>query len=233
MKKNLKRFSELDGYKIHKKDQDVNDWLVRGDDDHIIGVVNDLVVDIDLMKVAFLEVSLSDHYIKIQGKPHYILLPMENLDLDKISEEVLARGITERMIEVYPAYDGRIITPAYLFKLETHFDMVEKGIFKEHGLLETEDFRDYSRDNSETDNIYGPRSSQKRRTSYASIDNEPVFEYDLPELRVKYLELKKELKIAHAEREIAVIERDIALAQLKKNKLGRSDDRYHDNFKHK
>jgi hypothetical protein len=52
-------------------------------------------------------------------------------------------------------------------------------------------------------------------------------------LRVKYLELKKELKIAHAEKEIAVIEREIAVAQLKKNRLGRTDGRYHDNFEHK
>jgi hypothetical protein len=219
MKDNLIRFSELDGYKIHKKDQDVNDWLVRGEDDRILGNVNDLMVDMELMKVVYLEVSLSDHYQKIFGKPLFMLLPVNNVDLDKETEEVLARGVNEKMLEVYPSYEGRIITPAYLFKLQTHFDLIEQGIYKEQIASKYED--------------YSNLSDEMPNRSSKGHDDEHIFDYDLSELRVKYLELKKELKISQAEREIAMLERDIAFAQMKKEKLEKPNRRYRHNFEHK
>lgn len=223
MKNNVRRFSELDGYKIHKKDQDVNDWLVRGEDDRILGNVNDLMVDMELMKVVYLEVSLSDHYLRIFGRPLFILLPVNNVDLDKETEEVLARGMNEKMLEVYPTYEGRIITPAYLFKLQTHFDLIEQGIYKEQ----------IAYSNMSEEMPYKLQKGHHDDFDHKHNDDDHIFDYDLSELRVKYLELKKELKIAQAEREIAVLERDIALAQMKKEKLEKPNRRYKHNFEHK
>lgn len=194
MKRNLKRFSDLDGYKIHKKDSDVHDWLVLGQDSRVIGHVNDLIVDMDIRKVAYLEISLADDFQRKNGRN--ILLPIEKADIEKDTEEIIV-PMNEWEVELYPTYDGRIIAPAYLFKVQNHFDLMEQGALE----------KKFSDRNDEA--IAG----SDRNLSDGYPDSE-----ELTDLKVKYLEMKKELKIAQAEKEIAILERDIAVAQLKREK---------------
>jgi hypothetical protein len=225
MKKNLKRFSELDKYKVRRKNHDVNDWLVRGEDNHIIGFVNDMIVDLELKKVIFLEVSLADGYHKTKGNPLYILIPLERVDLDAETEEVLA-PITQHSVEIYPNYDGRIITPSYLFKLQSHYDVIDSGDYNKSERKEERSWENLNRNKEFQDNL--------KEREHNSDNNDPLAQYELAELKVQYLELKKELKKVQADREIAILERDIALAQMRKEKLETGIDKKHQfNFEHK
>ena len=195
MKTNLRRFSEMSGYRVHKRDHNVTDWMTRGEDNHIIGYVNDMIINTQLIKAAYLEISLSDDYQKARGKAQNILVPLKLVDIDKDGEEIQTIGIDRHTIETYPVYEGNIITPEYLFKLQSHFDVKQNGRKKE------------KQQEIPNGDLF---------PEYPDVES---LQHELSRQKLENLELKKKLKVAQAEREIAILERDIAFTQNQKKKI--------------
>lgn len=192
MKNELSRFSSLHDYKIRSKDPDVRNWKVRGRN-KMIGHVTEMIVNVRKRKVIFLEVFRQDLLGKDDSEA-YILLPIDKVELNKEKKEAVAVNLTDQMIEMYPVYENRITGPDYMFKLENYYELIKDA-------------------------------ARMRKIKYSSYlyketaTAQPETDRREAELRIKYLECQKQLKTALAEKDLAILERDIALTQLRKDRL--------------
>lgn len=196
MRSKLYRLSELNNYKVKSKDPDVRDWTLRGKH-KLIGRVTELIVDVKKRKVVFLEVLLD---VSVHGREDaYILLPIERVEFLQKTKEIIAPDITGPALEIYPAYDNRIIGPDYMFRLENYYELIKDG--------------------SRLRNVRYSLYMHKEGSPVNEFAKDPAAELAETELRMRYLECQKQLKIAQTEKDLAALERDIALAQLKKDQL--------------
>lgn len=189
MNNRLSRFSSMHDYRIRRKDPDVRNWKVRGKN-RLIGHITEMIVDVRKKKVVFLEVFRQDLLGKDDSEA-YILLPIDKVELNRETKEAIAANLTDQMIEMYPVYENRIIGPDYLFKLENYYELIKDEV----------------------------RMRNIKYSSYQYKDTMEGTEWREAELRIKYLECQKQLRTALAEKDLAVLERDIALAQLRKDRL--------------
>ena len=93
----MRRISELTGVKIESGDPDPRGWTVCGPDGSSIGRVNDLLVDMDAMKVRHLLVE-PDASAGI-GSDEYLTFGVDEVDLRPERQEVVARAFERTSYE--------------------------------------------------------------------------------------------------------------------------------------
>jgi hypothetical protein len=90
----LRAMSELSGYTIEKGDPDPRGWSVFGFDNHRIGSVVDLLVDIQAMKVRQLLVATSnDEGRDSEADESLVAIDIDDVDVRTDPREVFASGL--------------------------------------------------------------------------------------------------------------------------------------------
>jgi hypothetical protein len=84
--------SALDDYEVADGYPEVRGWNVRDAEDRSIGYVYDLLVDVDAMRVRFLDVELAEKFAVAEADRR-VLIPMENVDLDGTGDQVLLPSV--------------------------------------------------------------------------------------------------------------------------------------------
>lgn len=92
----LRPLRSLPGYRIVPEEPDVRGWLLVGEGDVRLGVISDLIVDLDAEQVRYVVVD----------DTRSVLLPIGFLDLDIEGERVVASGMRHDDIALLPAYAG-------------------------------------------------------------------------------------------------------------------------------
>lgn len=93
----LQPLRRLHGYRLAREEPDVRGWPVVGDDDEPLGVVRDLIVDVDAETVRYAAVDCN-------GRP--VLLPVGFLDMDVDRARVVAPGLRAADLAPLPTWDG-------------------------------------------------------------------------------------------------------------------------------
>ena len=101
----IARLSDLDDYKVADGEPDVRGWTVKTREGREVGKVEDLVVDLGELRVAYFEVELDRAALRL-GHSRRVLVPTGAARLDD-GEETAYLGFTGTELIAAPAYDPR------------------------------------------------------------------------------------------------------------------------------
>ncbi len=93
----LQPLRSLRGYRLAREEPDVRGWPLAGEQGEQLGVVSDLVVDVDAGTVR---------YAAIERAGRRVLLPVGFLDIDVEAARVVAPGLRDADLAALPAWDG-------------------------------------------------------------------------------------------------------------------------------
>lgn len=108
----LRRLRDLTSFEVADGNPDVRGWAVRGADGRRFGQVHELIVDIDALKVRYLDVELDDS-LRINPHDRHILLPIGVAALDEDGDNVFVPSLTAERALDYPPYIEIQITRQY------------------------------------------------------------------------------------------------------------------------
>lgn len=102
---NQKRLQELDhsDYEIVKGEPDIRGWDVKYMTGQKLGVVEELIFDIQEKKVRYMIVDLEENELKLL--PRKILIPIGLAELDRKDDDVLIPNIAIEQLSRLPEYD--------------------------------------------------------------------------------------------------------------------------------
>jgi len=139
---NLRRMSDIKkDYEVADDHEDVMDWDVVGRDGTKIGEVEDMIVDMQAMKVRYLEVELDDDLPGVQDDQR-VLIPVGIADLDYSNKNVMVSSLDSSMATSYPAYRGEPITREYENSLMSSFSPgYQAGVAQDTSFYDHEHFQ--------------------------------------------------------------------------------------------
>ena len=118
----LYRLSELIDYEVADRDPDVRGWKVLSVDQKLIGKVNELIVDLDAMKVRYLDVNVNKEISDAGTYDRHLLIPIGAAELDKKDDVVKLNDIETVTLLKLPAYQGGSISRDYERSLRKSFN---------------------------------------------------------------------------------------------------------------
>jgi sporulation protein YlmC with PRC-barrel domain len=98
--------SALDDFEIADGYPEIRGWDVRDSAGRSIGYVYDVLVDLDAMRVRYLDVQLESQFAGNDADPR-VLIPIENVGLDGRGDEVLLRGVDVADVHALVPYARR------------------------------------------------------------------------------------------------------------------------------
>ncbi len=108
----LRRLRDLTDFEVADDNPDIRGWAVRGSDGRQFGQVYELIVDVDALKVRYLDVLLDDS-LGADERTNHILLPIGVAALDEEADNVFVPSLTYESVREYPPYTEIQITRAY------------------------------------------------------------------------------------------------------------------------
>ena len=108
----LRRLRDLSDFEVADGSPDVRGWTVRGGDGKSFGDVHELIVEVESLKVRYLDIELSAS-LNISKYDRHILLPIGVAALDEESDSVFVPSLNSETVLQYPPYTEIQITRAY------------------------------------------------------------------------------------------------------------------------
>lgn len=110
----LHKLNELEDYEIADHDPDVRGWNVVDGRGREIGEVDELIVDLDAMKVRYIDMKLDGNLAadRETDEPH-VIVPIGLARLDEEDDTVRVDTENAELVIVCPVYDGGQVTPEY------------------------------------------------------------------------------------------------------------------------
>ncbi len=109
----LYRLSDLTDYEVADNDPDVRGWNVLSADRKMIGKVNEMIVDLDAMKVRYLDVIINNEISDAGTNERQLLIPIGAAELDEKDDIVRVNDIETVTLLKLPAYQGGSISRDY------------------------------------------------------------------------------------------------------------------------
>ena len=107
-------------FRLPKTAPNVRGWSVFGDDHERIGVVDEMLVDLEQMKVRYLDMDVSDDLFLLKEDRH-VIIPMEAVELRERGEDVWIHGLTAKQVAMLPAYTGGALDPLVEMRVREAF----------------------------------------------------------------------------------------------------------------
>ncbi|MGK7395233.1 MAG: PRC-barrel domain-containing protein [Candidatus Cyclobacteriaceae bacterium M3_2C_046] len=130
---------------------DLRGWTVLGAKSHRLGIVDDLIIDQEEMRVRYLDVKLdtNDHT--------HILIPVGLASLNKKEKYIVVIEITKAELSKFPVYKGGPVHRE--FEVE-----VRKSYYPRHVTLPEEMQSDfYNHDHFNEHSLFGQRDTRRSR----------------------------------------------------------------------
>ena len=108
----LRRLHDLSDFEVADGNPDVRGWAVRGGDGKKFGEVFELIVDVEALKVRYLDVEL-DADLGLNEHERHILLPIGVAALDEDGDNVFVTSLTADSVLHYPPFIEIQITREY------------------------------------------------------------------------------------------------------------------------
>ena len=107
-------------FRLPKGAPNIRGWNVFGEDHERIGVVEEMLVDPEGMKVRYLDVDVSDDLFLLKEDRH-VIIPMEAVELRERGEDVWIHGLTAKQVSMLPAYTGGALDPLVEMRVREAF----------------------------------------------------------------------------------------------------------------
>jgi photosynthetic reaction center H subunit len=104
----LYKLGELKDYEVADDDPDVRGWKVITADNKTIGKVEELIVDMDAMKVRYLDIRVNDDISGVDDQ--HMLIPIGAAAIDEKKDVIRAGSIETVTLLKYPKYEGGKVT---------------------------------------------------------------------------------------------------------------------------
>ncbi|MBO3270373.1 PRC-barrel domain-containing protein [Hymenobacter defluvii] len=108
----LRRLRDLTEFEVADGNPDVRGWSVRGGDGKKFGDVYELIVEVETLKVRYLDVEL-DASLQVNKWERHILLPIGVAAIDEDADNVFVPSLTIETVLEYPPYTEIQITREY------------------------------------------------------------------------------------------------------------------------
>lgn len=108
----LRRLRDLTDFEVADGNPDVRGWAVRGADGQALGLVHELIVEPEALKVRYLDVELDGRF-RLNEHQNHILLPIGVAALDDEGDSVFVPALNAESVMVYPPYTEIQITRDY------------------------------------------------------------------------------------------------------------------------
>lgn len=108
----LRRLRDLPDLEVADNNPDVRGWTVRGNDGQALGVVFELIVEPEALKVRYLDVELDARFHLNKYEDH-ILLPIGVAALDTDDDNIFVPLLNAESVLSYPHYVEIEITREY------------------------------------------------------------------------------------------------------------------------
>jgi sporulation protein YlmC with PRC-barrel domain len=128
------RLKDLKDYTVAKGDPDVRGWNVYANDGRRIGEVDELLVDVEAMKVRYLDIDLDRDVLSVTGgdnlgnttaapgtRSGHVLIPIGSAQLDEKEDRVIV-DLLHTLVGGLPSYDHGPVTREYETSVRQHFD---------------------------------------------------------------------------------------------------------------
>ncbi|MBA9077590.1 MULTISPECIES: PRC-barrel domain-containing protein [Rufibacter] len=146
---------DLTDFKVAKQNLDVRGWEVIGANGKRIGVVDDLIVDRDLMKVRYLDIDVDKHLLLPDTDLRHIILPIGAAHLDADSDQVFAPSLTESALGQFPFYRGGVVDSDYEYRVMHAITQPQETYTAPSSAEPTDEF--YGQDHFNEDRFYQNR----------------------------------------------------------------------------
>ncbi len=141
--KNLYRLKELTDYEVADDDSDVRGWKVYSADNKPIATVNELLVDLKVMRVRYLDIILNPD-VRGDDEDNYMLIPIGAARLDEKENKVFVDYIETLTLLKIPKYKGENVTRNYETKVRQALisddEKVSADKFYSHELYDENNF---------------------------------------------------------------------------------------------
>jgi hypothetical protein len=108
----LRRLRDLTEFEVADNSPDVRGWSVRGADGQKFGEVAELIVEMEALKVRYLDIELSSK-LRVNEHERHILLPVGVAALDEEGDNVFVPALTLETVLEYPPYSEIQISREY------------------------------------------------------------------------------------------------------------------------
>ena len=108
----LRRLRDLTDFEVADDNPDVRGWAVRGGDGQALGIVFELIVEPEALKVRYLDVELDSRF-HINDHENHILLPIGVASLDTEGDNVFVPALNTESVLNYPLYTEIQVTRDY------------------------------------------------------------------------------------------------------------------------
>lgn len=108
----LRRLRDLTEFEVADDNPDVRGWSVRGSDGQQFGQVYELIVELEALKVRYLDVLL-DPALTTSDQERHILLPIGVAALDEEADNIFVPSLNVSSVLEYPPFVEIQITRAY------------------------------------------------------------------------------------------------------------------------
>ena len=112
--------SELDDFDVADGEPDIRGWDVKTSARNSVGKVKDLIVDLNAMKVRYLDVELDRKAVGMDDDRH-VLVPIGTARLDDDGDDVIIRESVADL-RMMPAYDRKTFTRDWEMGLHSWYD---------------------------------------------------------------------------------------------------------------
>jgi photosynthetic reaction center H subunit len=108
----LRRLRDMTDFEVADGNPDVRGWTVRGADGKALGLVHELIVEPEALKVRYLDIEL-DARFNINEHERHILLPIGVAAIDADDDNVFVPALNSESVLRYPPYIELQITRDY------------------------------------------------------------------------------------------------------------------------
>ncbi len=142
----LSRLHQLSGPGVVELDPDVTGWEVYGSDGQKVGLLDELIVDSEAMKIRYLELEMA-------GAEHrHVLIPVGLAEIDEERQRVQLQDLEGARLDELPVFTGDSVDRQYERELQ-------RVLFPEDMAVAEEDF--YGRPQYDERRFYAGRSRHR------------------------------------------------------------------------
>jgi len=116
----MKPLGDLDNFEIAKNIPDPRGWDVMTSDGSKIGKVHELIVDTNVRRTRYIDVSLDRKALNLDNDRD-VLIPIGDAQLDSSADEVVIGGLTPKQLANLPEFNHVEITREYESTLLPNF----------------------------------------------------------------------------------------------------------------
>jgi uncharacterized protein (TIGR02271 family) len=167
-----KRLQELGGsdFEIAEGQPDIRDWDVKNERDQKIGEVDELIFDVQSMKVRYIVLDMDDNDFDLDDRK--VLVPIGIAQLHEKDDDVILPGITAEQLRSLPDYDEDNLNPETENRIRNVFAGIGGGALAAGAGIDHGDTF-YDHDHFNEDNLYrNRRGTSEESTTIPIIEEE-------------------------------------------------------------